>query len=494
MTDMQSSSSWNLTPVQKGLMIAALMAGAFMGIINETLLATALPTIMDVFHLEENTVQWLTTVFLLTNGIMIPISAFLIERFSTRKLFFSAISLFGIGTLIASIAPNFPMLVIARVIQAAGSGIMLPLLMTVLLAIIPAERRGIAMGMAGIVISFAPAIGPTLSGWLLAHFEWRALFYTVLPIVAVTMLLAYLFMQNVTRVTKPKIDVISIILSSFGFGGILYGFSIVAENGWGSSSVIISIIGGIVVLFFFIKRQLRLQVPMLEFRVFQYRIFTLSLVITMAAIISLIGAETLLPLYMQTVMGYTPLESGLMLLPGAIVIGIMSPVTGYLFDKFGARWLAISGLSIVTVTTYLFTSITLETSFAYLTTIYAIRMFGLSFAMMPVVTSALNQLPEHLYAHGSAMMNTMQQVSASIGTAILVTFVSVGANRYTPDASMQGLPQGEMESQLLQLAQLNGYQWAFMGSTILALIAFLFSLFLRSNKKASAEVSEQQAL
>ncbi|WP_233269505.1 MDR family MFS transporter [Alteribacillus sp. YIM 98480] len=492
-----TNRSWNLPPIQKGLMITALMAGAFMGIINETLLATALPTIMNVFNLEENTVQWLTTVFLLTNGIMIPISAFLIERFSTRGLFLSAIGLFGAGTLVAAIAPSFPVLVLARVIQASGSGIMLPLLMTVLLAVIPVERRGTAMGMAGIVISFAPAIGPTLSGWLLAHFEWRALFFTVLPLVAVTMILAFLYMKNVTQLTKPKIDVISIILSSFGFGGILYGFSIAAESGWGSLSVVTSITGGMVILFFFIRRQLQLKAPMLEFRVFQYPVFTLSMLITMAVLISLIGAETLLPLYMQTVMDFTPLESGLMLLPGAIVIGIMSPITGHLFDKFGARWLAISGLLIVTITTYLFTNLTLETSFTYMTTIYAIRMFGLSFAMMPVVTSALNQLPETLYSHGSAMMNTMQQVSASIGTAILVTFVSVGASRFSPDSSIEGMPQEEAQTQMMQLAQLNGYQWAFMGSTILALIAFLLSLFLRSKEQEklgkAAEEKEAEA-
>ncbi|WP_035711916.1 MDR family MFS transporter [Salibacterium aidingense] len=489
-----TNDSWQLPPLQKGLMIAALMAGAFMGIINETLLATALPTIMDVFALDESTVQWLTTVFLLTNGIMIPISAFLIERFTTRGLFLSAIGLFGTGTLIASLAPTFSVLVLARIVQAAGSGIMLPLLMTVLLAIVPVERRGLAMGLAGVVISFAPAIGPTLSGWLLEHFEWRALFYTVLPIVAVTITLAFLCIRNVTKLTKPKIDIPSIILSSFGFGGILYGFSTVAEGGW-SGPVLISIIGGIIILFFFIRRQLKLRVPMLEFRIFQFPIFTISILITMAVLVSMIGAETLLPLYMQNVIGFSPLESGLMLLPGAIVIGIMSPITGHLFDKFGAKWLAISGLSIVTVTTFLFTNITLETSFLYLTTIYAIRMFGLSFAMMPVVTSALNQLPAKWYSHGSAMMNTMQQISASLGTAMLVTFVGIGAARYSADASLNGLPEGGAETETMLLAQLNGYQWAFMGSTILALVALLLSFLLRPRKeeKAANYQEEEQA-
>ncbi|MFD2706127.1 MDR family MFS transporter [Salibacterium lacus] len=474
------NDSWNLPPLKKWLMIVSLMAGAFMGIINETLLATALPTIMDVFSLQESTVQWLTTVFLLTNGIMIPISAFLIERFTTRGLFLTAIGLFGLGTLIAAVAPTFSVLVLARVVQAAGSGIMLPLMMTVLLAVVPLERRGLAMGLAGVVISFAPAIGPTLSGFLLEHFEWRAMFYTVLPIVAVTITLAYFCVQNVTELTKPKIDVLSIILSSFGFGGILYGFSKIAEGGEGGTTVVLSILAGLVILFFFIRRQLRMNVPMLEFRLFQFPIFSISIVITMAALISMIGAETLLPLYMQNVLNFSPLESGLMLLPGAIVIGIMSPITGHLFDMFGAKWLAITGLSIVTITTFLFTNITLDTSFAYLATIYAIRMFGLSFAMMPVVTSALNQLPQKWYSHGSAMMNTMQQISASIGTAMLVTMMGIGTARSSAGT------EAEAGSQMMRLAQLNGYQWAFMGSTILAFIALVLSFWLRSRKHEKA--------
>lgn len=478
--DLSHHDSWKITPLQKALMIAAMLAGAFMGIMNETLLVTALPTIMDVFSLTESKVQWLTTVFLLTNGIMVPISAFFIEKFTTRGLFLTSIGLFGVGTFIASLAPSFGFLVLARIVQATGSGIMLPLLMTVLLAVIPVKRRGLAMGLMGIVISFAPAIGPTLSGWLLHHFEWRSLFFTMLPIVVIAMTLAFFSVKNVTEQSNPKIDIPSILLSSFGFGGILYGFSALAEKGWSHPIVLLTISGGAVILFFFIRRQLQMDQPMLEFRVFQFPVFTLSVIITMAALISMIGAETLLPLYMQSVRDFTPLESGLMLLPGAIVIGVMSPITGHLFDTFGAKWLAITGLAIVTVTTFLFTRLTLDTPYVYMTTIYAIRMFGLSFAMMPVVTSALNQLPPKWYAHGSAMMNTMQQISASIGTAILVTSMSIGTAWYEPPASL--IAAGD-EATILQLAQLNGYHWAFIGSTILALIAFLLSLFINEKKE-----------
>ncbi|RYG71438.1 DHA2 family efflux MFS transporter permease subunit [Lentibacillus lipolyticus] len=475
--------SWDLQPKQKALMIAALLTGAFMGIINETLLATALPTIQDAFSISQAKVQWMTTAFLMTNGVMIPISAFLIDRFTTRGLFLTAIGLFGSGTVVAAIATAYPVLLLGRVIQAAGSGIMLPLLMTVLLAVISVERRGTAMGMIGIVIAFGPAIGPTLSGWLLEHYSWRSLFITVLPIVAVTITIAALFLRNVTDLRKPKIDVLSIILSSVGFGLFLYGFSIASENGWGSAIVLASVITGAVVIGLFIWRQLVLDTPMLEFRVFQFRIFTLAIVITMTVLVSLIGAETLLPLFMQNALGFSPLKSGLMLLPGAIVIGIMSPITGRLFDKFGAKWLALIGLSIVSVTTFMFTQLSLDTSFTYLSVIYAIRMFGLSFTLMPVMTSALNQLPPKWYAHGSAVANTLQQISASIGTAILVTLVAMGAKSFDPQAATT--PE-LMEKQ----AQVTGFEWAFMGSTIMSVAALILAFFLHPPKKEKAIVRQ----
>ncbi|KAB8137932.1 multidrug efflux MFS transporter, partial [Gracilibacillus oryzae] len=262
----------NIEEVRRVPMVAVMLIGAFVGILNETLLATALPSIMEDFNIHETQVQWLTTAFLLTNGVMIPISAFLIERFTTRQLFITALSIFGLGTLVASVSHSFELLLAARVIQASGSGIMLPLMMTVMLAIFPVERRGAAMGMAGIVISFAPAIGPTLSGWLLEFFPWRGLFYVVLPIVIIAIIVAAIFVKNVTKQTFPKIDIISILLSSFGFGGLLYGFSSIGGHGPGEVSsgingtAIAIIVSGAIILTLFIIRQMKIKKPMLEFR------------------------------------------------------------------------------------------------------------------------------------------------------------------------------------------------------------------------------------
>ena len=281
------------------------------------------------FSIDETQVQWLTTAFLLTNGIMIPISAFIIGKFTTRQIFISAITVFTFGTAVAAFSDSYTLLLIARIVQAMGSGVMMPLMMTVLLTMFPVEKRGAAMGMMGLVISFAPAIGPTLSGYLVEYFNWRMLFFAVLPIAILTLILSIFFISNVTERTNPKVDVLSILMSSFGFGGLLYGFSSGVSRGWTDTLVLTCIIGGFIIIALFTWRQLRLETPLLEFRVFKNKDFTLGVIISAFVIIAMISAETLLPMYVQTARGLSAIDSGLMLLPGAIVMGIMSPVSGF---------------------------------------------------------------------------------------------------------------------------------------------------------------------
>ncbi|SDG72618.1 drug resistance transporter, EmrB/QacA subfamily [Planococcus glaciei] len=409
---------------RKGPFLAVLMAGVFVAILNQTLLATALPHIMDDLDINANVAQWLTTVFMLVNGVMIPITAFLIGKFSTRRLFLAAIGLFAAGTIICAVAPGFPLLMVGRIVQASGAGIMMPLTQTILFIVFPVEKRGQAMGLFGLVISFAPALGPTLSGWIVEQYPWRALFYIVIPIALADFVLAYFLLRNVTKQTFPTLDLPSVIFSTFGFGGILYGFSSAGNSGWGSWPVILSIAVGIVSLIVFIRRQSRLKEPLLEFGVFSYGIFTLSTILSVIVFISMIGSATILPIYMQNMHGFTAFESGLMLLPGAIIMGAMNPVAGKIFDVAGGKWLAVVGLLIVTVSTFQFSVLTTTTSFTYLAVMHAIRMFGVSLVMMPVTTAGLNQLPERLIPHGTAMSNTMRQVSGSIGTALLVTIMT----------------------------------------------------------------------
>ncbi|HEX7064944.1 MAG TPA: MDR family MFS transporter [Bacillales bacterium] len=455
------------------LLVASIIAGAFVVILNQTLLNTAIPKIMADMSISASTAQWLTTGFMLTMGTMIPISAFLIEKFSTRKLFLTAMGLFGAGTLIAAVAPSFPFLLAARIVQASGAGIMIPLMQTVFLLIFPVEKRGAAMGMVGLVIAFAPAIGPTLSGWIVESYSWRVLFYMILPIVVLDIIFAIFALKNVTKLTHPKIDIVSIVLSSVGFGGLLYGFSSAGNNSWSSSEVVIALVVGAISLCLFIWRQLLIKKPILEFRVFKNWIFALTTLIGMIIMISMLGVELLLPLYMQNAQGYTALESGLLLLPGAIVMGVMSPIVGKVFDKIGARPLAIVGLSVVTVMTFLFSNMTASTSYGYMMVLYAIRMFGISLVMMTVMTAGLNQLPNHLIPHGTAMNNTMRQVAASIGTAMLITVMT----NNTADAVKQQVSH----------PMIQGMSASFMVAAGLAFVALLLSFFIKPKRPAEAD-------
>nr|WP_245690191.1 DHA2 family efflux MFS transporter permease subunit [Sediminibacillus albus] len=477
--------------VAKGPIIFILVLGAFVAILNQTLMNIALPVMMVDLDITENTAQWLTTVFMLVNGILIPITAFLMERFSTRKLFLTAISLFAIGTFICGISPSFFLIIIGRIVQAAGAGIMMPLLTNVILSLFPLEKRGGAMGLIGLAMMFAPAIGPTLSGWIVQNYSWRLLFFIVLPIAVIDLILAYFLLRNVTKLSNPKVDIPSIILSTFAFGGLLYGFSTAGNSGWSDTGVLISLATGTMAMAIFIFRQLKLSNPMLEFRVFKYNMFTLTTIINVVVTMAMFASMILVPLYLQIVRGFTPLESGLLLLPGAIISGIMSPITGKLFDKIGARPLALVGLGITAVTTFFFTDLTDSTTYMHMMVIYSARMVGISMIMMPIMTAGLNQLPRRLYSHGTAMANTLRQVSGAIGTAFLVTVMS---NRRTTHLS-EFIPNEAANPELyaFQHATIEGINDSFMVATAFAVLGFALSFFLKKVTPADENETEQKA-
>lgn len=457
----------------KILLMAVILAGAFVVVLNQTLLNNALPGIMKDLLISPSTAQWLTTGFMLVNGVMIPATAFLIEKFSAKKLFLVAMSFFAIGTLVGAFAPNFSVLLTARVLQAVGAGVMIPLIQTVILLMYPVEKRGSAMGMVGLVLAFAPAIGPTLSGWIVESYSWRVLFYVLLPIVLVVIIFAIFVLKNETKQTNLKIDIVSLILSTLGFSGLLYGFSSSGNIGWDSAEVLITLIGGVVSLILFTWRQLVIKNPLLELRVLKNKTFVMTLLIGMTVMLIMIGIQLILPLYMVNARGYTALESGLMLLPGAIIMGIMSPITGKIFDKVGIRPLAITGLLIVTVMAFLFSNFTATTSFTYMSVINAILMFGISLIMMPLMTAGLNELPNHLIPHGSALNNTLRTVVSSIGAAILVTVMS---NR-TKEATLEQLPN----------PMVHGVQTSFTIVAYIALVSLVLAFFLRVPKKAEVK-------
>ncbi|RLL45535.1 DHA2 family efflux MFS transporter permease subunit [Oceanobacillus piezotolerans] len=457
------------------------MIGAFISFLNNTLLNVALPSIMADLHVDTATVQWLTTGFMLVNGILIPTTAFLIQKFSVRRLFLVSLGLFTIGTILAGFAPAFSILLTGRMIQASGSAIMMPLLMNVILVAFPIAKRGTAMGMLGLILMFAPAIGPTLSGWIIEHYDWRMLFHFIGPVAVIIFFIGFFLLKDKKEKVNIRLDSFSVVLSTIGFGGLLYGFSMAGSVGWSSPQVYLTIVIGALSIFWFVRRQSTLQQPMLNFKVFGYPMFTLAAIIMIVINIAMFSGFMLLPIYVQTLLGISPMNAGLMLLPGALVNAAMSPITGKLFDRYGGKILAISGLTIVLVTTYLLSNLTFETGYYYLMTVHAVRMFGLSMVMMPVQTNGLNQLPASFYPHGTAMNNTLNQVSAAIGTAVIITIMSTREKLYTNQliAEAGGQPSAEMQQQISMEALLGGINDAFLISTFVIVIALILAFFMK---------------
>ncbi|EGK08547.1 MFS family major facilitator transporter [Desmospora sp. 8437] len=402
-------------------LLSICMMGMFLAILNQTVLNVAIPRLINDFGVSANTAQWLMTGYMLVNGVLIPISAFLMETFGTRKLFTTALLLFTAGSLISGVAPNFPVMLAGRLIQAAGAGVMMPLVMNLILIIFPPEIRGRGMGILGLGMIFAPAVGPTLAGWILEDHSWRVLFYGMFVLGVIITILAFLLVRDLGNLRNPPADLYGMITSVIGFGALLYGISEAGSKGWSSPEVVISLGLGVFALFLFVTRQLKQEDPLLNFQVFRYDMFTLSTVINAIITMAMFAGMFLLPIYLQNLRGFTPLESGLLLLPGALIMGIMSPISGFLFDRLGPRPLAIVGLTITAITTWELAHLTLESSYAHVIWIYTVRSLGMSLLMMPIVTAGLNQLPEHLNSHGNAMSNTIRQMAGSIGTALLTT-------------------------------------------------------------------------
>ena len=400
------------------------LLGAFITFLNSTFMNVALPDIMKELNISLSTVQWLSTGYMLATGIIVPFSAFFIDKLKTKNLFFIAMGLFTAGTIIGALANNFTMLLTARLIQGISGGIMTALMQTVFMIIFPKEKRGFAMGIVGIVIAFAPAIGPTLSGWIINHYPWRYLFYVTMPFGIIDLILGAFLLKNVTGGKEVSIDILSLISSTVGFGALLYGFSNAGNASWLDSSVYLPIILGIAFIALFVLRQLKMKSPMLSLSVFKSRVFTFATIIVMITYASLISSELIIPMYLENIKGFSAFDSGLILMPGAIVMGIMNPITGTLFDKYGARALALTGLTILTIGTLGFGVLTPHTSGTYVIVVYAIRMLGISMITMPLTTSGLNTLEREFYSHGNAAISTLRQVAGSIGTSMIVTLMS----------------------------------------------------------------------
>ncbi|HDC9357657.1 TPA: DHA2 family efflux MFS transporter permease subunit [Staphylococcus aureus] len=501
--------------VSRGKILAALLFGMFIAILNQTLLNVALPKINTEFHISASTGQWLMTGFMLVNGILIPITAYLFNKYSYRKLFLVALVLFTIGSLICAISMNFPIMMVGRVLQAIGAGVLMPLGSIVIITIYPPEKRGAAMGTMGIAMILAPAIGPTLSGYIVQNYHWNVMFYGMFIIGIIAILVGFVWFKLYQYTTNPKADIPGIIFSTIGFGALLYGFSEAGNKGWGSVEIETMFAIGIIFIILFVIRELRMKAPMLNLEVLKFPTFTLTTVINMVVMLSLYGGMILLPIYLQNLRGFSALDSGLLLLPGSLIMGLLGPFAGKLLDTIGLKPLAIFGIAVMTYATWELTKLNMDTPYMTIMGIYVLRSFGMAFIMMPMVTAAINALPGRLASHGNAFLNTMRQLAGSIGTAILVTVMTTQTTQHLSAfgeeldktnpvvqdhmrelASQYGGQEGAMKV-LLQfvnkLATVEGINDAFIVATIFSIIALILCLFLQSNKKAKATAQKLEA-
>lgn len=399
-----------------------LLAIAFVMTLNQTLMVTSLPSLMETFQVSVDLAQWVTTGYILFLGLVIPFSAAIMLKFKTRMITQVGLIVFVVASVIGMLGQSIWVVIAARIIQGLCAGIMLPLMQYAFLLAYPKESRGRAMGYVMLAQSFAPAIGPTLAGFIVVYSSWRMLFTMMIPITVVLLGVSFFGIREFSETKKVDIPITTILLSTVGFGSILLGSGMMSQNI--AVALLFSMIG-LVSLSLFIRQQYRLDNPTLNFSVFQFPKFRVATIVSVLVFALLISTEMLLPIFVVSIKQETEIIAGLILLPGVIVFSLLSPTAGKVYDRYGAKPLAIVGLSIIVLTTVYFIFLTKESSLILITILYAIRLGGISFLIVPLMAESMNSLPEKLLAHGTAMSNTLSQTGAAIVSSFVVSIITL---------------------------------------------------------------------
>lgn len=475
MSENQQQTLANRNQVKVVPLMMSLLVSGFMGMFSETSLNIALNGLMKEFQISASTVQWLTTSYLLVLGILIPVSGLLIRRFRTRNLFITGLCFSILGLVIEATSSSFSVLLIGRIIQATGTGLATPLLFNTVLVIFPAHKRGTAMGIVSLVMMFAPALGPIISGLIIQYLNWHWIFWIPIPFLVLALGFGVKYIIDLSSEKKPKIDLLSIPLSTIGFGGIVFGFSHAGEAnvGWTNTTVLLSLFAGVISLILFAIRQLSLKEPLLNLRVFKHPMFILGIGLTVLANIVIFSSILLLPMFMQGGLGFSSAEAGLLLLPGGVINGIMAFLNGRIFDRYGPRWLVISGFMLGTTSVLVFSHISSATEGFIIIIFHTLLMVGMSMITTPSQTNGLNQLTRPLYPDGSAIINTTIQTSGAIGTAIAVSILNASEHAFIREASDPTSPSIQME------ALISGVQHAYLFASVVAVIGLICSLFIK---------------
>ena len=452
------------------LVINLLLVSAFVVMLNETIMNVAIPTIRDAFSVTPSAAQWLATAFLLTMAVVIPVSGFLLQRLSTRTIFILAMSLFSAGTALAIFAPSLEVLVFCRVVQASGTAVMMPLLMTTVMTLVPPQNRGKMMGNISVVMSLAPAAGPVVGGLVINYLPWHFIFILVLPIALIALTLGMRRMVNVTTPHKASLDILSVILSAFAFGGLVYGLSGLGtiDANSNQSTALIALGVGIVSMVIFIWRQISLQrggSPLLDLRTFQSWNFTVANVMFVIGMASMFGSLNLLPYYLQNVLRLEPVYIGLILLPGGLWMALLGPFVGRLYDRVGPKPLIIPAMFLISGVLWAMTLLGTGTWWPLILIGYLILCTGFSFLFGPLFTLSLGSVKPELYSHGSALLGSIQQVAGAAGVALLIAVMASRAQ------VLGGIDDVE--------ALAGGIRMAFLVGASISLLAVVTTFFIR---------------
>ena len=469
------------------LIISILLISTFVVFLNETLLGVALPVIMQELNIAATVGQWLNTAFMLTMAVVIPTTGYLQQRFSTRTLYMAAMTAFVVGTLLGALSPNFEILLLGRIVQAMGSAIMFPLLMTTIMDLVPEQSRGRIMGNIGVVMSVAPALGPAVSGLILNSLNWRWLFWVMLPIGLITAVIGSMKLRASHTPNKASIDYLSVVLSALGFGGLVYGLSSFGEAARGAVAVSpwVPVGVGAVFMGLFIYRQIKLgaqERALLNLDTFKVGSFRLGLTLMLVAMLVMFGFGILLPIYIQGALGLKALDTGLILLPGGLAMGLLSPVIGGLYDKFGARKLLIPASFFVAAVLWYMTTFDNNTTFWQLLITYLLFMVGIGFFFTPLFSLTMGSVAPHLYSHASATVGSLQQVAGAAGTAVFITVFTIAG------ASATALSATDAE------AVTAGTHQAFLLGAIIWLVTPVLAFMIREAKRGANGETAQASL
>ena len=450
--------------------VGILLAGTFTMSISQSSLSTAYPTLMRYFGVSATTIQWLTTGFMLVMCIMMPISPWLLSNVSLKHLFQAVLLLFDLGTLIILFAPSFPVMMLGRILEAMGVGILFPSYQSVMLTITPEESRGVTMGVVGLVMGSALAVGPIISGIVLKFTTWQGLFIVFAVIITVVWLLSFKFISDVMTLKRTKLDYISVI-SSLGFIGILYVINQIGKTQVNWSQQLILLVVSILAVGYFVFRQFHQKTPMLELRVLKTFNYDLAVLLTGVSYIALIVTTIIFPLYYQEILHLSPFVSGMALVPGAVFLSILNPVSGKLADRIGFKRVLLIGMSMITLGWGIL--------FVFFSGVHLIGMIvlamliegGNAFVMMPAVTLGANSLPDKLIAHGTAVITTVRQILGSLGVACATIILTVVTNNH--------LAKGEH----VAIASQMGYRAVFFTFFLVAIVGLLLAISLKNSEK-----------